>query len=126
MAEQTLLIVDDENGVIDAIHQTLEASGYRVLATTDPHRALAMLRAGEAVDLMIIDLFMPAMDGGTLLRSAAGFAPICAHCCRAGSLPARNYGAGAGAARWWSPNRGATTSLETQCREPLAGGVRRR
>lgn len=75
MAEQTVLIVDDEEGVIHAIHQTLEASGYRVLTTTDPHRALAMLRAGEIVDLMIIDLFMPAMDGGTLLKECRRVRP---------------------------------------------------
>ena len=75
MPEQTLLIVDDEDGVIHAIHQTLEASGYRVLATTDPHQALAMLRAGEVVDLMIIDLFMPAMDGGTLLKECRRIRP---------------------------------------------------
>jgi CheY-like chemotaxis protein len=75
MAQQTLLVVDDEDGVIHAIHQTLEASEYRVLATTDPHRALAMLRAGEVVDLMIIDLFMPAMGGGTLLKECRQIRP---------------------------------------------------
>ena len=66
--ERTLLIVDDEDGVIYAIRQTLEDCGYRLLYTTDPHRALEILRAGEPIDLVIIDLFMPSMDGATLLK----------------------------------------------------------
>jgi CheY-like chemotaxis protein len=75
MGERTLLIVDDEDGVIYAIRQTLESCGYRVLATTDPQRALEMLRSGEIVDLMIIDLFMPVMDGGTLLKECRRIRP---------------------------------------------------
>jgi len=75
MPERTLLVVDDEDGVIYAIHQTLQACGYRVLATTSPHCALEMLRAGERVDLMIIDLFMPAMDGATLLKECRQIRP---------------------------------------------------
>ena len=67
-AERTLIIVDDEDGVIHAIRETLKDSGYRLLSTTNPQRVLEILGAGEAVDLIIIDLFMPAMDGATLLK----------------------------------------------------------
>ena len=66
--ESTLLIVDDEDGVIYAIRQTLEACGYHLLATTDPHRALEIIRSAQPVDLMIIDLFMPSLDGAALLQ----------------------------------------------------------
>jgi two-component system cell cycle sensor histidine kinase/response regulator CckA len=66
--ERTLLIVDDEDGVIYAIRQTLEACSYHLLATTDPHRALAIIRSGQPIDLIIIDLFMPSLDGATLLK----------------------------------------------------------
>ena len=65
--ERTLLAVDDEDGVNSAIRDTLEPFGYRVLETTDPWRALEIVR-GQPPDLLIIDLFMPLMDGATLLQ----------------------------------------------------------
>jgi CheY-like chemotaxis protein len=34
-----------------------------------------MLRSGDIVDLMIIDLFMPRMDGGTLLKECRRIRP---------------------------------------------------
>ena len=65
--QQTLLAVDDEDAVICAIHETLRDCGYRLLKTTDPYQALEMVKA-QAPDLLIIDLFMPYMDGATLLK----------------------------------------------------------
>jgi CheY-like chemotaxis protein len=65
--QQTLLAVDDEDAVICAIHETLRHCGYRLLKTTDPYHALEMVKT-QAPDLLIIDLFMPWMDGATLLK----------------------------------------------------------
>lgn len=72
----TLLVVDDEPGVVDAICETLHGDpAYRILSTTDPERALAILRGDDPVDLLITDLFMPEMDGPTLLTAGRRMRP---------------------------------------------------
>jgi two-component system cell cycle sensor histidine kinase/response regulator CckA len=71
----TLLIVDDEDGVLHAIRQTLENLDYRIVATTDAHYALQLLENDSSIDLLITDLFMPAMDGATLLDRSRQFRP---------------------------------------------------
>lgn len=72
---RTLLLVDDEDAVVRAIHDTLEDSAYKVVSTTNPYRALELLKTDASIDLLITDLFMPAMDGATLLERGRELRP---------------------------------------------------
>jgi CheY-like chemotaxis protein len=72
---RTLLVVDDEVAVIRALTQTFEHFPYRVVSTTDPYAALEILRADPSIDVLIADLFMPAMDGAALLEKSRGIRP---------------------------------------------------
>ena len=72
---QTVLVVDDEWAVLSAIAQTLEGFTCRLITTTNPHQVLRILAAGEAIDLLITDIFMPIMDGETLLRKSRRLRP---------------------------------------------------
>jgi len=72
---QTVLVVDDERAVLSAIEQALEGFTCRLITTTDPHQALRILAAEEAIDLLITDIFMPFMDGETLLRRSRRLRP---------------------------------------------------
>jgi two-component system cell cycle sensor histidine kinase/response regulator CckA len=72
---RTLLIVDDEDAVVYAIREALADPKYRVITTTDPAHALQILETDGSVDLLITDLFMPAMDGGTLLKKGRQLRP---------------------------------------------------
>jgi CheY-like chemotaxis protein len=65
--KRTVLIVDDEDGVLYAIRQTLETLNYRMIATTDSRHALQLVQTDSSIDLLITDLFMPGMDGATLI-----------------------------------------------------------
>lgn len=65
---RTVLIVDDEEDVIYALQQTLQSLNYQMIATTDAKRALQILKNDSSIDLLITDLFMPMMDGATLLN----------------------------------------------------------
>jgi len=65
-----LLVVDDEPLVREILTEELAAAGYAVLAAPDSPTALALLDAGEAVDLLVSDLSMPGMDGVSLIREA--------------------------------------------------------
>jgi DNA-binding response OmpR family regulator len=61
----TALIVDDEPQMTMIIGYALETQGFTVLAAHDGATALNLLRT-RAVDLVILDVLMPAMDGLTL------------------------------------------------------------
>jgi PAS domain S-box-containing protein len=63
MSEATrILIVDDDQRMCDSLRRLLNASGYEVLAVSRGTRALELLRRQE-VDLVLLDLLMPDMDG---------------------------------------------------------------
>lgn len=63
----TVLIVDDEPFMVDIIWDILESRGYRVLATTDADRALAMLAEDPGpIDLLLTDVTMPQRTGPEL------------------------------------------------------------
>lgn len=59
-----ILVVDDDRAIVNAIAILLEREGYRVLRAYDGRQALQMA-AEHPVDLLIIDVMMPHMDGLT-------------------------------------------------------------
>jgi CheY-like chemotaxis protein len=62
----TILIVDDDPGVLNALKRTLHQEPYRVITTTDPIEALQLL-AAQPVQMVISDQRMPAITGTELL-----------------------------------------------------------
>ncbi len=73
---QTVLVVDDEPDLRDAIRQFLEdtVKGIRVLTAPSGRAGLAILDA-EAVDVILTDFKMPEMDGLAFLSAARLRAP---------------------------------------------------
>jgi len=68
---RNILIVDDDAPYLDALREQIR-SLYPLLAVvtcTDPFQALALLKK-EAVDLLLVDLEMPVMDGTKILNFA--------------------------------------------------------
>jgi signal transduction histidine kinase/DNA-binding response OmpR family regulator len=64
-----ILVVDDEDIVRTTLVDILAAQGHEVVAASDGRRALALLAAGEPVDLVLTDLGMPDMTGWDLARA---------------------------------------------------------
>ncbi len=64
---KTVMIVDDEPNVRLVFRTTLESSGYRVDEAKDGEEALEKL-ANNEVDLVLLDLQMPRLDGSTTLK----------------------------------------------------------
>jgi two-component system OmpR family response regulator len=64
---QTVLVVDDESHIRDVVQYALEREGYRVICTADGREALGMLRK-EKVDLVVLDILMPELDGLSVCR----------------------------------------------------------
>lgn len=61
-----ILLVDDEPDVVEILSTRLRAAGHAILPAGDGTEALDVLRR-EPVDLMVLDLMMPGMDGLALL-----------------------------------------------------------
>jgi PAS domain S-box-containing protein len=63
----TIMLVEDDEEVLTVNQQVLEASGYRVIATRDGHEAVKQYRQlVDTIDLVIIDVIMPSMNGRQL------------------------------------------------------------
>jgi two-component system response regulator MprA len=64
-----VLVVDDEPRMLSMMRRVLEADGYGVILAGDGRAALEILRS-ESIDLMILDVMMPDLDGFEVCRTA--------------------------------------------------------
>ena len=61
----TILLVDDEDMIMSVNQALLEKLGYHVIAANSGEEAIeVVLRMGSGIDLVILDMIMPGMDGG--------------------------------------------------------------
>lgn len=58
----TILVCDDDKDIVEAISIYLEQEGHQILKAYDGQQALLVLQKNE-VDLLIIDIMMPKLDG---------------------------------------------------------------
>jgi two-component system NtrC family sensor kinase len=74
MAEEKVLVVDDEAGVVLLCERLLKRAGYKVKAFTNPEDALSLLEK-DPVDLLLVDIRMPQMDGFEVIAKARNRQP---------------------------------------------------
>lgn len=60
---RTVMIVEDDFDIRDALTQILEFEGYHVVVAGNGQEALMQLRDGQKPGLILLDLMMPVMDG---------------------------------------------------------------
>ena len=65
--KQTIALVDDDRNILTSVQMTLEQEGFQVRTYTDGESALQGLNA-RPVDLAVLDIKMPRMDGMELLQ----------------------------------------------------------
>jgi DNA-binding response OmpR family regulator len=65
--EQTILVVDDEAAISEAVRARLSNEGFRVVLAADGPQALELAEA-EQPDLVVLDLMLPGMDGLEVCR----------------------------------------------------------
>jgi two-component system alkaline phosphatase synthesis response regulator PhoP len=64
---QTILVVDDDPGVLRVVEINLTQEGHQVRAASNGEEALASV-ARERPDLVVLDVMMPRMDGFETLK----------------------------------------------------------
>jgi two-component system, cell cycle sensor histidine kinase and response regulator CckA len=66
---QTILVVDDEPGVLELVKLILGRQGYRILEADSGAKALEICERSDAiVDLLLTDVMMPGISGLALAR----------------------------------------------------------
>jgi CheY-like chemotaxis protein len=70
----SVLVIDDEPAVLAAIRLILEREGHDVTVAANGRAGIAALNAGR-FEVLIADIFMPAMDGLELLREVRQHRP---------------------------------------------------
>lgn len=63
MPKKRVLIIDDDSRNIFALTATLRSKSYECLSCLSAREALAILETDAAVDVILIDMMMPDMDG---------------------------------------------------------------
>lgn len=63
----SILVADDEQGIIDFVTLYLEKDGYQVITASDGAQAWACIQQ-EKIDLAILDIMMPKMNGYQLIK----------------------------------------------------------
>jgi CheY-like chemotaxis protein len=65
--DNLVLVVDDDEGLLEALHDLLEMEGYSVVLAHNGVEALEKLEVLRPV-VILLDLRMPRMDGATFAR----------------------------------------------------------
>jgi DNA-binding response OmpR family regulator len=65
---ETILVIEDEPGIVDLLERGLSAHGFEVLAATDGISGTEQALAG-AVDLVVLDIMLPGRDGIEVLET---------------------------------------------------------
>lgn len=63
MAGAKVLLVDDDFAILDGVSDFLEGEGFSVVSASNGLDALNKLRSGLRVDVIVLDVMMPMMDG---------------------------------------------------------------
>ena len=71
MANERILIVDDEEDVLELVRYNLDRSGYQIITASSGEEALSKARK-NSLDLIILDLMLPGIDGLEVCKKLKG------------------------------------------------------
>lgn len=83
-----ILIIDDDPDIVNLLEMHLRDEGHVVNSVLDGEKGLAKVSA-ENVDLVILDLMLPGMDGLEIckrIRAEGGYTPILMLTCKSSEL----------------------------------------
>ena len=66
--KKTILIVEDEKDIRELIRFNLQKGNYKTIGAEDANEALLTLRNNIGIDLILLDLMLPGLQGEEFLR----------------------------------------------------------
>ncbi len=76
MERAKILVVDDESRMRKLIRDFLEREGYQILEATDGVEAMDLFYADKNIDLIILDVMMPRMDGWQVCKEVRQYSKV--------------------------------------------------
>ena len=71
-SRRAIMIIDDDDAIREALEDVLSDEGYEVVGVSDGQQALDYLRAEKRPSAILLDLWMPVMDGWKILEALLG------------------------------------------------------
>lgn len=68
MAGRRILVVEDNDMNMQLVEYLLEEGGFEIVKAASGEEALAVTRDGGALDLILMDIHLPGMDGLSVVR----------------------------------------------------------
>lgn len=81
-----VLIADDEPAILDCLKDLAENLGFGVFTATDGSQALRLYKIMQP-DLVVLDMYMPRMNGLAVMANIRGISPECPIILITGFLP---------------------------------------
>lgn len=77
MSKPYIMLVDDETGFVETMSKRLDKRDFKVLAALSGKEALDILDKNRNLDVIILDVKMPGMDGLETLKEIKNSYPLC-------------------------------------------------
>ena len=74
--KKRILVVDDEDFILDSVSGILEDEGFSVKTCSNGKDCLAILNLGDIPDLVLLDIWMPDIDGIEVLKQIKKYWPF--------------------------------------------------
>ena len=110
-AHKTVLLIEDDDLTRDAFGHVLRQNGYAAVLAGNGQEALRYLRNNPAPDVILLDMFMPEVDGWGFLHERLADSPL-------SRVPVVILTALGSACPQWAASLGASGYL----RKPIATG----
>jgi two-component system response regulator ResD len=75
VADELILVVDDEANIVELVRLYLKQEGFRVIEAADGAAALELL-GREKPDLLVLDIMLPEVDGWEVCRRVRAFSQV--------------------------------------------------
>jgi len=72
MSSARVLVVEDNDMNMQLVEYLLEEGGYSIVKAASGEEALSIARGGDPVDLILMDIHLPGIDGLSVVREMKG------------------------------------------------------
>ena len=76
MERKRILVVDDESRMRKLVHDVLERHDYYVIEAADGEEAVSIFFQNKNIDLLILDVMMPKMNGWEVVRTIRQYSEV--------------------------------------------------